>query len=89
MAKYIGKKLTQRNNIPFTKIPVVTVYGTVVKRYPEREYSDILDCVYEMADMVSNANGITVESAIEQVLHDEQWNILPVHKKLIAQLLKD
>lgn len=83
MARRILSTHTLRYRIPYANIPTMHGYD----HPPQEEYGTILDCVYEMADMVSTSNGISVDSAIEQVLKDEGWHILPTHKQLILSLL--
>lgn len=80
-----------RHGLPFAEVPTVrgSMYGgSNVAHYPE-SYGPILDCVYEMADDISTGNGITPEAAIEQVLRDERWRLLPKHKNMIATKLKE
>jgi hypothetical protein len=87
-----------RHGIPYSCVPSKGgqyhwEYGSLGHSLPSgnntnpKEYGDILDCVYEMADDISISNGIPVERAIEGVLTSECWRILPTHKRLITTLL--
>lgn len=89
MARYIGKTTTKRNHLPYNRIPTVrgSVYGYGFLRYDEETYDNILDCVYEMSDMIAESNGISIDAAISQVLKDEEWYILPSHRKMIVEHL--
>lgn len=92
MAHYIGVTKTQRNQLPYNRIPTVRVTcmaGLSRDRYDRETYDKILDCVYEMTDMVSTSNGIPLERALYQVLKDEDWYILPSHKDMILAKLKE
>ena len=91
MSKLINKTASKRHNIPFDKIPTVkgNIHGGSVVYHGKENYSAILDCVYEMTDQVSNSNGISLEEAIETVIKDEEWRLLPSHKKLIIKKLKE
>lgn len=90
MAKNIFPEKSARHGIPFAHIPTIrgSIYGgSIVKHYPD-SYSAILDCVYEMADMVATGNGISIQSAIDLVCADEGWRVLPRHKALIRAMLE-
>lgn len=89
MARHIVPTVTPRHRLPYADIP--THHGRLacggIERYTRDTYGGILDCVYEMANMVSTSNGIPVSVAIDQVLRDEHWHILPTHRKLIFSQL--
>ena len=89
LSRYVGKSTTPQYSLPYDRVPTVRgpIWGYSVDRYTSRDYSAILDCVYEMADMVASSNGGTIEESINRVLKDEDWYILPTHKKLIIKLL--
>lgn len=81
-----------RHGFEFSEVPTVrgSIYGgSIVFHYPEY-YGPILDCVFEMADQISTSNGIGAEAAIDMVLRDEGWRIIPRHRKqIIARLSAD
>lgn len=77
--------LSSRHGFPYTSVP--SVRGQALRQ--PAEYGAILDCVYEMADAISNGNGIPADQAVDQVCRDEGWRLLPIHKQLIVQRLKD
>lgn len=86
MATPVYKTLkSPRHGFAFDRIPSVrgSIHGGSVTRYHESTYAAILDCVYEMADQIASGNGVTHSAAINQVLKDEQWTILPTHKAAI------
>jgi hypothetical protein len=90
MSKFIGKTVSNRHKIQFNSLPTKhSMRGSYDIYHDYRDYADILDCVYEMSDMISCSNGVSLERAIDQVLLDEQWTILPSHKKLIATMLQE
>lgn len=89
MSQVCKKQLSPRHGFEFSETPTVrgNIHGgSVVRHYPDH-YGPILDCVFEMADDISNGNGVSVESAIETVLKDEGWRLLPKHKKMIVKKL--
>lgn len=89
MSQLCKRQLSPRHGFSFSEVPTVRGNrhgGSVVFHYPDT-YGSILDCVYEMADDISNGNGVPVETAIESVLHDEGWRLLPKHKKMIVKKL--
>jgi hypothetical protein len=51
-------------------------------------YGPMLDSVLEMAEDLMGGNGISAERAVNQVILDENWSILPTHRKLIVELLE-
>ena len=82
--------VTARHKIRFKYLPTKDG-GKYCRRkpaYTADEYASILDCVFEMADMVSTSNGIAPYKAIEQVLKDEGWLMVNIHKRMIAKSLK-
>jgi hypothetical protein len=81
--------VSPRHGFKFTEVPTVkgSMYGgSCVAHYPD-SYGCILDCVFEMADDISTGNGVPVSKAIEQVLKDERWRLLPKHCKMIERRL--
>lgn len=84
MSRPCPKEASQRHGIVFDRVPT---FQTFIYHPPEA-YSQILDCVYEMADAVSSANGVALEAAIAQVLKDENWRVLPTHQKQIIEALE-
>lgn len=91
MTHYIGESLTPRYSLKIYSVP--TYYGSSYRApidyYTPESYKAILDCVYEMTDMVTTSNGVSVEQALSTVLADEGWHILPSHKKMIVKRLED
>ncbi len=81
MSRLCREESSPRHGIVFDKIPT---YQTFIYHPPET-YAWILDCVYEMVDDVSSANGVSLEAAIAQVLKDENWRVLPTHQKQIIE----
>jgi hypothetical protein len=86
-----------RNCIPFDAYPTVkgSKYGgggiypnQCSTRSREEDYGQVLDSVYEMTGDLADANGIPYSAAIEQVLRDERWRIIPKHKEYIVQRLE-
>ena len=65
------------------------VWGVSLPVNGAQDYSAILDCVYEMAEQVATGNGVHVDTAIEQVLRDEGWKILPSHRAAIRNRICD
>lgn len=88
MAKY----LSPRYSIPFNRIPAQFVpIGSYVwhsSKNAVSNYGPILDCVYEMADMIAESNGVSYNDAISQVLKDEKWSILKTDRETILAKLK-
>lgn len=79
---------TPRNTIPFCVVPV-NLHNSCYSGSTDSkssEYALILDCVFEMADAIATGNGVAIEVAIEQVLKDEGWNVLPQHRRLITTI---
>ena len=91
MALSIGKQHTLRYNLPYNKVPTVTgmVWGGSMSRYTVEDYGCILDAVYEMTDMVSNGNGVSLESAMNTVMVDKALYILPSHRTMIYTSLAE
>jgi hypothetical protein len=82
-------RTSPRHGFAFDQVPTVkgSMYGgSIVRHFPD-SYGAILDCVYEMADDISNGNGVSIERAIDQVLKDEGWRILPRHRAEIVRRL--
>lgn len=90
MAELVGHHKSPRHAIPFKEVPTIkgSMYGGSIVKHPTEFYGPILDCVYEMADQIANGNGETHERAIEIVLKDEGWRVLPKHKKQIIEKLR-
>lgn len=91
MAYTVYPERSPRHGFPFNKVPTIrgSVYGgSNIYHHPE-SYGPILDCVYEMADQIASSNGVTHESAINTVLKDEGWHVLPTHRALILAKLKE
>lgn len=80
-----------RHGFKFKEVPTRrgSVFGGSVVVHYEDSYASILDCVYEMADQVATGNGWSVERAIDQVLRDEGWTLLPSHKTDIRNRICD
>lgn len=78
-----------RHGFKFKEVPTKrgSIYGGSIVVHYEESYAAILDCVYEMADMVATANGWTIKKAIDTVLTDEGWTILPSHRADIEKRL--
>lgn len=98
MTRQVVPTTSERHGFAFDRVPTIrgSMYGGG-DVYPNRcgagsvstDYGRVLDCVYEMADDVATSNGVTHEQAIEQVLRDERWRILPTHRKDIINKLKE
>lgn len=90
MAQKMWKQVSPRHQIPFDSVPTIrgSVHGGSVTPWQPAAYGPILDCVFEMADAVSTGNGISAAAAVEMVCKDENWRLLPSHKKLIIQKLE-
>jgi len=86
-----------RHGFKFDKVPTIkgSMYGGG-DVYPngcmatsvDVDYGAVLDSVYEMADAIHTSNGGTTAQAIEQVLRDEGWRILPTHKQMLINRLE-
>ena len=96
MAQKIAIQESPRNGIKFDRVPANVAWllshaiGSDAHKRKTilADYAATLDCVYEMADGISTGNGVPPLRAIEQVLRDQGWNILPTHKAVIADMLK-
>lgn len=89
MPQKIDARVSPRHSFKFDRVPTVRGSwhgGSIVYHYPE-SYGPILDCVFEMADDIMTGNGVTAEQAISQVLKDENWKILPTHRRAITARL--
>lgn len=84
------KHKSPRHGFLFDRVPTVrgSMYGGSIVRHHPESYGPILDCVFEMADDIATSNGVTPAAAIEQVLKDEGWRVLPTHKKEILKRLE-
>lgn len=78
--------VSPRHGFKFTHIP--TVVGGHPYHY-ESDYALILDCVYEMASDIADANSVSVDAAIDTVLKDESWRILPTQRKAIRNRIAE
>lgn len=54
-----------------------------------RDQGPVMDCVYEMAAQIATGNGWPVNQAIEQILKDEGWALLPTQKREICNRIAD
>lgn len=89
MAEKVTKQTSPRNGFVFSEVPTVrgSMYGGSAIAHSPKNYGPILDCVYEMADMISTGNGVPASQAIDMVLRDEAWRILPKHRQMIIDRL--
>lgn len=89
MAYKILPTLSPRHGIQFDAVPTRrgSVYGGSVIVHHWDWYGSILDCVFEMSADISAGNGVSSAQAIEQVLKDEGWTLLPKHKKMLVIML--
>ena len=78
-----------RHGFKCDKVPVIK--GLILEKTMlidgKRDYGAILDAVYDMAEDVIACNGVSVATAIENVLKIEGWKILPTHRKQIEARL--
>lgn len=90
MTAHVGKQKSPRHGFEFSEVPTVrgSMYGGSVVVHHADSYGAILDSVFEMASDIADANGVTHESAICQVLKDEGWRLTPKHKAMILEKLK-
>lgn len=96
MTRAVRKTVSPRHGFAFDLVPTIRgavwgggdVYpnGCYASR-PSDDYGLVLDTVFEMTDQVSSGNGVTPAAAIETVLRDEGWRILPRHKAEIVKRL--
>lgn len=87
MARQFGYSTTSsRHGFSFNRVPT---YCRGDMRYTQKDYAAILDCVYEMADMIANSNGVSNSRAIDTVLETEGWVILPTHRTMILKKLEE
>lgn len=97
MTRRVTETVSPRNGFKFNLIP--TIRGSIWGGgdiYPNNslssraniDYGQVLDCVFEMADQVSNCNGASASAAVDQVLRDEAWRILPTHRAEIIRRLE-
>ncbi len=80
------KQESPRHGFVFDKVPTMQAnsHGGSFEFYESpRSYAHVLDCIYEMTLDIADANGVEPAKAIEQVLSDEGWRILPTHKRMI------
>ena len=85
MAEYIREaRKSPRNGIDYDSVP--TRKGWML--YCPETYASILDCVFEMADHIMTGNGVPASTAVQQVLRDERWTLLPSHFRVIVARLE-
>lgn len=74
-----------RHGFDFDRVPTVrgSQYGGPVVVHYHESYGPILDSVFEMTCDVADANGEDPKSALQTVLRDEGWRVLPRHQKAI------
>lgn len=80
---------TERWNIPFYEVPEIMPNCTYTEWAPgskAREYGRVLDTVFEKADDLATGNLETIDSAIDRVIRDHGWRLLPKHKRLLATI---
>lgn len=73
------QRMTERNGIPFDVVP---------RTISLHDYSAILDSVFEMTRDCAEGNGTSYESAIEDVLADEDWSVSDDDKTTILEMLE-
>jgi hypothetical protein len=91
MTQTCRKQESPRYRFVFDKVPTMRVnrYGGSCEFYSSpRSYGQVLDCIYEMTLDLVDANADEPEKAIEQVLSDEGWRILPTHKKAVLDRVR-
>lgn len=89
MTQYIGKHISPRHSIPFSYVPAKHAsFAMHAYKSAASVYGPILDCVYAMADMVAESNGVSHDAAISQVLKDEEWSLLAADRAAILAKLK-
>ena len=91
MAIKCGNMKSPRNGIVYDSYPTVSghVYpNSCGTRHPRLDYGAVLDSILEMSRDVMDANCVSVESAINQVLEDEAWRILPKQRRDISERLR-
>jgi hypothetical protein len=91
MTIHFQTRFTPRNKIRYDKAPsqpyTVVDQDTTSVEWP-KDYGPILDSVYEMADQIMTGNGVSARQAIEQVIKDERWKILPTHIDMLVRRLE-
>ena len=90
MSKFIGKSISPRYSLPYNSVPTQkgSVWGGSFEVYiPSSDYGCVLDSVYEMTDMVASGNGCSFQKALNRVLEDEGYILLPSSKKMILKEL--
>lgn len=89
MAKNCEKQKSYLYGFEFNQVPTVKIgiHGSAVKHNPE-SYSMILDNVYGMALNVGSIYSVDYSTEIDNILRDEDWKILPSHRKLILNKLE-
>lgn len=89
MAEKILLTYSPRHNFPYNQLPTqkASMYGGSITPLSRQSYGLVLDCIYEMTDDVASANGWAFDKAMDQVLKDEGWRILPAHRKMIMERL--
>jgi hypothetical protein len=84
------KRKSPRHGIVFDRVPTIkgSIWGGSFAPYCPATYGQILDCVVDMADQIATANAWTYDHAIEKVLADEGWRLLPTHTRKIIKILE-
>jgi hypothetical protein len=89
MSRLTWPDKSPRHGFAYDRVPTKrgSVYGGSLDAHDHVEYGSILDSVFEMASDIEAANNAPASAAIDQVLKDERWRILPRHRKLIVERL--
>jgi len=88
--KLYQKFVSKRHGFTFDEIPTVrgSIYGGSCSTATPDQYAGILDSVFEMTDQIATSNGTELKAAMDQVLKDEGWRVLPKHRAQIMKLLE-
>lgn len=84
MNKQVVLVTSPRNGFKVVRVPAC--YNMFVNA--AMHYSEILDTVYEMADILANGNGISYTKAVQQAIADERFTVLSHDKAAILTKLK-
>ena len=94
MTRKVPPTTSARHGFTFSAIPTVggSAYGGSYPNgcgatQPSVDYGQVLDCVFEMAGDLADCNGLSHDRAVDQVLRDEGWRILPTHRAEIIRRL--
>lgn len=83
--KVVGKMKTPRNGMEYDRVPSqVQKDGSHKMLYTPEEYGAVLDTVYEIAQAVKDANGVSVHTALQSAVTQTGYRIMAVHHTLIA-----